>query len=111
MTGRFSDSARTAIQAGFRSRPVASESDVVEALASTRGSMAYRLLDAVGVRVVEIPSSVMKIGKESLVELAVAEAQRQGVAYVATEHFLLAISRIPGSQLLELEFQPTDWMS
>ena len=101
MLGQFTDNARTALRVAFHRRTVATERDVVAALAQRGRGVACRLLADVGVVAEDLPSSQAAFDHLELVALAVEEAQRRNVRYVGTEHVLLALARLPGSVLPE----------
>jgi hypothetical protein len=94
----FTDNACAAVMAGFRGRPSAPERDVVAALAAGCG-VAPRLLRDAGVSADALSASTTVVQLQALVREAVEESRQQGVAYIGTDHILLAIARNPDSAL------------
>ena len=102
MMERFTDNARAAVRAAFRTQPSASEQEILLALMWRPRGLAQRLLAGAGVDAVHLPSSSLAVERREVVARAVEEARRRGVPYVGTEHVLLAVARLPGSALASL---------
>lgn len=96
---RFTDNARSAIRAGFGSQPTAIEQAKVASLARQPRGVAHRLLKQAGVAADDLDPATVPIERRVLVKRANEEARRRGTRYVGSEHVLLALARLPGSEL------------
>jgi hypothetical protein len=102
MMERFTDSAREALQSGFAQQPVVPERDVIAGLMAVRSGVAYRMLSRAGITEFNLWSGPPFVEWRELIEQATAEAEKQGVDFVGTEHLLLALARQKESSLTGL---------